>query len=166
MCARWNRTTGPLGPYRFEACTHHRAGSCTQNKIWFIGGGWVSRRDDEYSSDPYCVDDDMPLIWPRLFDSAVLLVRTPANATGGEHRPLLSSPVCGESKRLPRRYFHFQMGLSPVKLPREFPQGVCLCQDGCPDLGRPRQLSRMGRMNGVLFHCGALLNSHPPLPLQ
>ncbi len=28
-CARWNRTTGPLSPYRFEACTHHQAGSCT-----------------------------------------------------------------------------------------------------------------------------------------
>ena len=28
-CTRWNRTTGPLSPYRFEACTHHQAGSCT-----------------------------------------------------------------------------------------------------------------------------------------
>ncbi len=39
MCARWNQTTGPLGPYRFEACTHHLVGLCTQNKICFIGGG-------------------------------------------------------------------------------------------------------------------------------
>ena len=29
-CARWNRTTGPPGPPRFEALTHHQAGSCTQ----------------------------------------------------------------------------------------------------------------------------------------
>ena len=28
-CARWNRTTGPLSPYRFEACTHYQARSCT-----------------------------------------------------------------------------------------------------------------------------------------
>jgi len=27
---RWNRTTEPLvSPYRYEACTHHQAGSCT-----------------------------------------------------------------------------------------------------------------------------------------
>ena len=31
-CARWNRTTGPLSPYRFEACTHHQAGSCTHTQ--------------------------------------------------------------------------------------------------------------------------------------
>ncbi len=141
-------------------------GSCTQYSICFIGGGLVLRRDDEYSSDPCCVDDGMTLIWPRLFDGAVLLVRTPANDTRGEHRPLSSSLVCGESKRLPRRYLHFRMGLSPVKLPGEFPQGVCLCQGGCPDLGRPWQVSRMDQMNGILFYCGALLDSHPPSPLQ
>ncbi len=32
-CARWNRTTGPLSPYRFEACTHHQAGSCTPFRL-------------------------------------------------------------------------------------------------------------------------------------
>jgi hypothetical protein len=124
------------------------------------------RRDDEHSSDPHCVDDGMALIWLRLFDGAILLVRTPAKAIGGEHWPSSSSPVCGESKRLPRRYFRFRMGLSPVKLPGEFPQGVCLCQGRCPDLGRPWQLSRMDQMNGILFHCGALLDCHPPLPFQ
>jgi hypothetical protein len=41
----------------------------------FYWGGGVSRRDNEYSSDPCCVDDGMTLIWPRLFDGTVLLVR-------------------------------------------------------------------------------------------
>jgi len=27
--ARWNQTTGQPSPNRFEACTHHQAGSCT-----------------------------------------------------------------------------------------------------------------------------------------
>ena len=28
-CARLNRTTGPSGPHRFEACARHQTGSCT-----------------------------------------------------------------------------------------------------------------------------------------
>ena len=31
-CARWNRTTGPLGPHGFEARAHHQAGSCTPDR--------------------------------------------------------------------------------------------------------------------------------------
>ena len=29
LCARWNLSTGPLSPYRSEACTPYQARSCT-----------------------------------------------------------------------------------------------------------------------------------------
>ena len=35
-CARLNRTTTPLGVPRFEALTHHQAGSCTQKNVEFL----------------------------------------------------------------------------------------------------------------------------------
>ena len=31
-CARWGRTTGPLSPYRFEACNRNRPMSCTHKR--------------------------------------------------------------------------------------------------------------------------------------
>ena len=110
----------------------------------------------------------MTVLWPRLFDGAVSLVRTLADAPRrgsiGRRRP----PRCaGGRERLPRRYFRFRMGLSPVRIARGIsPRSVRRSKADALASAALGDVSRMNRENGVLFHCGALLDSHPPSPLQ
>ena len=140
---------------------------------------WGEFREETMNTvvTPVVLNDGMTLLWPRLFDGAVSLVKNSCRRSippEGEkrHRPSSSSPaVCrGERERLPRRYFRFRMGLSPVRIdPGNFPKEFAFgSKGGMPSALRPpsAMCSRMGRENGVLFHCGALLDSHPPSPLQ
>ena len=125
-CARWNWTTSPLRLYRFEAGTHHQAGSCTQkDSFWCVGGSFLKRRpvrDPRWVLKNNTLLDGITLIWQRLFDGAV------SYKTLAEYIAITNiSCLCHSNKRLPRRTICFQTESLPLyKLPGEFPQGVCL----------------------------------------
>ena len=132
-CARWNRITRPLSLYRFEACTHHQAGSCTQKKFW---GSFKKRRIPdmtpvEFSNytyqDIYKYIDGITLMWQRLFDGAVSLLRSCRMNVLHKH----IGRLCQRNKRLPRRLTSVSGWDSLPLVPGEFPQGVCLLKD-CP----------------------------------
>ena len=112
-CARWNWTTGPLSPPRFEALTHHQAGSCT-HVVW----GWVPRP---------CSGKWPPLCsWWHNFAKTAASWRGHLTFIGLMLLPILLEAalvVLCTAIRRPRRWYRFWVALSAL-ISREFPQGA------------------------------------------
>ena len=93
--------------------------------------------------DIYKYIDGMTLMWQRLFDGAVSLLRSCRMMI---NRYQTYRPSLPRNKRLPRRLTSVSGWDSLPLVPGEFPQGVCLLK-GCPSAmiiprrGTPRKPS-------------------------